>query len=488
MALALRHAALISALTLTAALAPAPAQAARAEDTTAPVITSVGLTEGQRVRKGVLLTPEVSDDTAVTRLELSGPGFETVVRTEAPWRPYWLTPAGEADVPVTLTAFDAAGNSSAATVTVHVDNVAPRVGLRMPAHYVRNGIVPLTVQPWANADMSDVEYVYYYANGEFVGVTGAAPWTVDWDTTAHSGLVELWAYVYDAVGNVQVTETLVTVDKLAPTKVTVGYPATDGYIGQGGLLSVDATDDLSVWGSELVVGGQVISRNDIASTGRLDLRWDTRLANGPVPITIRVSDQAGNVTEVRRTVTVDNDRPVVTVGASQGAYLRGRVTLTLTGYRDATALSDFQGTLVNSRQYYGFDHADATRSVVAETTQVPDGRYTLGWRTTDAAGNTTVVTRAVTVDNHAPAVSLTKAPKNRAKVTKKFTVTAKASDPYGVAKVQLLVNGKVVATDATAAYSFTVNPKKYGKKFTVRVRAYDRAGNVRYGVTRTYRR
>jgi hypothetical protein len=57
-----------------------------------------------------------------------------------------------------------------------------------------------------------------------------------------------------------------------------------------------------------------------------------------------------------------------------------------------------------------------------------------------------------------------------------------------VAKVQLLVNGKVVATDVKAGYSFTLNPKKYGKKFTVQLRAYDRAGNVRYSGKLSYRR
>ncbi|GGN34942.1 hypothetical protein FHR83_005904 [Actinoplanes campanulatus] len=52
----------------------------------------------------------------------------------------------------------------------------------------------------------------------------------------------------------------------------------------------------------------------------------------------------------------------------------------------------------------------------------------------------------------------------------------------------MLVNGKVVATDAQAAYSFVPNPKKYGKKFTVQLRAYDKAGNLRYSAKRTYRR
>ena len=87
-----------------------------------------------------------------------------------------------------------------------------------------------------------------------------------------------------------------------------------------------------------------------------------------------------------------------------------------------------------------------------------------------------------------PTLKLTKAPATNAKLTKKTTLTASAVDKYGVARVQLLVNGKVVATDTKAGYVFTLDPKKYGKKFTVQIRAYDRAGNVRALATRTYRR
>jgi hypothetical protein len=187
----------------------------------------------------------------------------------------------------------------------------------------------------------------------------------------------------------------VVVDNKAPTGLTVGFPRKDGYIGQGGELAVDASDNMEVSGSELVVGGRVVSSKDLAGGGNLDLPWTVKVPNGRTAMTVRVRDIAGNVT---------------------------------------------------------------------------------------------ALTRTVTVDNKAPAVSIVKAPKNRAKVKKKFTVTARASDTYGIARVQLLVNGKVVKTDTAAGYSFTVNPKKYGKKFTVRIRAYDKAGNVTYSSTRTYKR
>jgi hypothetical protein len=51
-----------------------------------------------------------------------------------------------------------------------------------------------------------------------------------------------------------------------------------------------------------------------------------------------------------------------------------------------------------------------------------------------------------------------------------------------------VVNGKLVATDTKAGYAFTLNPKRYGKKFSVQLRSYDKAGNVTATAKRTYRR
>jgi hypothetical protein len=47
-----------------------------------------------------------------------------------------------------------------------------------------------------------------------------------------------------------------------------------------------------------------------------------------------------------------------------------------------------------------------------------------------------------------------------------FALRLSGCEVIGVNRVQLLVNGKVAATDTKAGYSFKLNPKKYGKKFT----------------------
>jgi hypothetical protein len=129
-------------------------------------------------------------------------------------------------------------------------------------------------------------------------------------------------------------------------------------------------------------------------------------------------------------------------------------------------------------------HRPGTFSVRVNSRAVKDRKHTLTFELTDLAGNTGFSRRTVNIDNTLPSIAVTKAPAKQCQADEE----GHASDAYGVAKVQLLVNRKVVATDTKAGYQFTLNPEKYGKRFTVQMRAYDRAGNVRYSAKRTYRR
>ncbi|MEU7909182.1 Ig-like domain-containing protein [Actinoplanes sp. NPDC049118] len=362
----------------------------------------------------------------------------------------------------------------------------PKVYARTAQHWV-GGVTPVTFRPAPGEDMSAVTSLTLFADGNEVGTDTAAPWGIDWDTTGLDGTVLLSTLATTARGSQMTDGYHVTVDNKPPTGLTVRFPRKSGYIGQGGELVVDAADNIYVIGSELIVGDAVVSSKDLVGGGNLDLPWDVRVPNGKTAMTVRVRDQAGNVTALTRTVTVDNDRPVITGSTTAGSAVRGSFKVTLSGYKDASPFVAFEASLDTASHLRSYVQENS-RTVTINSREVPDGRYTLGWHGIDAAGNVGVLRRSLILDNKVPTVSITKAPKNKAKVGKKFTVAAKASDTYGIAKVQLLVNGKVVKTDTTAGYSFTVNPKKYGKKFTVRVRAYDKAGNVRYSSTRTYKR
>ena len=96
------------------------------------------------------------------------------------------------------------------------------------------------------------------------------------------------------------------------------------------------------------------------------------------------------------------------------------------------------------------------------------GNIPLELRAYDRAGNVTVTRRYVRTDNTLPALRLY--PRAR-------SVSARATDSSGIARLELVVDGKVTARYAGYLrwFGFPAGAK------TVQVRAYDRAGNVRVG-------
>ncbi|WP_433724973.1 S8 family serine peptidase [Actinoplanes sp. CA-051413] len=114
---------------------------------------------------------------------------------------------------------------------------------------------------------------------------------------------------------------------------------------------------------------------------------------------------------------------------------------------------------------------------------------TLGLRAYDRGGNVTSATRRVTVDNWGPSVQITGGPAGGTRhVRKTKYVTATASDSNGVSRLELLVNGKVIQRYAGSTHKFAVQTWKHGAVMTVRVRAYDKAGNARYAPARKWYR
>nr|BFE77367.1 hypothetical protein GCM10020092_106680 [Actinoplanes digitatis] len=164
--------------------------------------------------------------------------------------------------------------------------------------------------------------------------------------------------------------------------------------------------------------------------------------------------------------------------------MRGTFTSTLSGAADPASIA--KAELWANDKFVGQDTA-APYSLKVSTGTF-SGNVKLIWRLTDKLGNTRYHTRTVIADNKAPTVSITKAPKNKAKVTGTVKVYVKASDASGIARVELIVNGKVVAKDTKSAYVLSVNSKKQPKTMKVTVRAYDKLGNLKYTGTRTWYR
>jgi subtilisin family serine protease len=188
---------------------------------------------------------------------------------------------------------------------------------------------------------------------------------------------------------------------------------------------------------------------------------------------------------VNATAAVDTRAPSVSVlSPAPGALVRGTVTVGVSA-TDDWAVRRVQ--LIVAGQIKSTDTAAPWAPTWASGTF--NGPITVTVRGYDAVGKSTVATRVVTVDNTPPTVAITRGPANGTRrIRGTVALAAAAADRYGVHRVELLINGRKVATDTTAGYTFAIDTSRYGSTLRVQLRAYDRAGNLRASPLRTWYR
>ncbi|AGZ39283.1 S8 family serine peptidase [Actinoplanes friuliensis] len=117
-----------------------------------------------------------------------------------------------------------------------------------------------------------------------------------------------------------------------------------------------------------------------------------------------------------------------------------------------------------------------------------NGTVKMQIRVWDKAGNKATFDRTIVADNGLPTVKITSGPKDKAKVSGTVKLAVTASDTYGMRRVEMLMNGKVIQTDTTSPYNFSFTASKQPTKMKVQIRAVDLAGNIKYEATRNYTR
>jgi len=205
--------------------------------------------------------------------------------------------------------------------------------------------------------------------------------------------------------------------------------------------------------------------------------------NGSHRLTLRATDPFGQSSEINRTVVVDTIAPAVTrLTPAHKAFVRGSFTVKATKVSDAYGVARVE--LYVDGKYKGRD-STAPYSFKVTTKQASWYR----WDVLDKAGNYAGIERHIFVDTQAPKIRNLKAPKNKARVHGKVSVTLWPDDDFGVVpRAELLVNGKVVAKATKFPYRLSVDTGKQKKTMKVRIRVYDKAGNSATTKTRIWYR
>ncbi|GGK92341.1 S8 family serine peptidase [Mangrovihabitans endophyticus] len=287
-----------------------------------------------------------------------------------------------------------------------------------------------------------------------------------------------------------------------------GRALSGGWTGAGRVDADDALRALPFWLSgvskPLTVGNSLTLRPHVASASgitevvaELDgdvlatstaepwtLRVNTRAVTGSATLTVTAKAGSTVLATAAVRITADHTGPrVAFVAPRRGALVRGVVRA---GARasDPAGISKIQlvvgGRVVSTDTTwpYQFTWKSGSRN----------GRITLMLRAFDRLGNVSRVSQVVTRDNARPSARILGGPASGRKVRGTARLTVRGSDANRVARMELLVNGRVVQRTTASTYRFSVPTWRYGRRMTVRVRVYDRAWNAAYTPTRTWYR
>jgi hypothetical protein len=424
--------------------------------------------EGSTLKGTVTLSANASDASGVAWVEFYDGGTLLGIDTSAPYSFDWSSRTA-ANGPHTLTsrAYDNTGRSStstALTVTVDNDFVAPTVILTAPAAGSLQGTVTLSAE--ASDNQNEMTRVEFYAGGTLLGTSTTTPYTLTWDSRRLvNGGYTLVARAYDLSGNTG------TSPGLNVTLVNPGAATYNSTLKAASCGTVGANCDSGT-------------------------RLQGRSFNEPnAPSTLQASCEDGSGGAYHTSQSLDRLRVFTPDGSPFAPGRTVRVEATVWTRNPATDKLDLYTTANASSPVWTYlttlTPAVTGESVLSATFVLPRGvlqavrgRFRDGG-TAASCGYGSFIDHddlAFAVDSPpdvvAPTVSLT-APVAGATVSGTTTLTASASDDVGVSRVEFYVGTTPLGTVSAAPYMLTWNTTGYPNGgYTLMARAYDAAGNV----------
>ncbi|WP_147198929.1 Ig-like domain-containing protein [Pantoea sp. CCBC3-3-1] len=403
-------------------------------DTVAPTVTlntiaGDGIVNAGEAAAEITVSGTSTDAEAgqLVTVSLAGQNYTTAIAADGSWT--LQLPAGllqtavDGTYPLTATLSDAAGNSTTATSDITLSTVSLQPTLDTPftnnylntaeaqADQTLSGTTGATgAGQTVTVNIGGIDYsAAVDANGGWT-----LPVTAATLQALGEGIQTVTVTAADAQGNTGTASTSITVDYTAPT-LTVDPVAGDNIINAAESLqpvTIGGTASLSEVGQLVTVtfngtAYQQTVQNDGSWLINLPSNVVQGLADGAYPVTVSLTDSAGNVSTQDLTVTVDAaaaSLPVITLDAVTGDNYINQIEagqdLIVTG--NVTNVTEGQTVTVtlNSLTYTTLVQADGTWSATipaADLATLPDGAQNISAAVADAAGNPASVTSQITV-------------------------------------------------------------------------------------------
>ncbi|HCN9382793.1 TPA: Ig-like domain-containing protein [Escherichia coli] len=465
--------------------------------------------------KGAPLTLTGSTQQAETgqtvTVTLAGQSFTTTVQADGSWS--LTVPAAamgnlpDGAVAITASVTDLSGNTGNTSRTITVDSQAPALSIDpLTADNIINAAesgqdLPIT----GTTDAQPGQTVTVTLNGQtYQGIVQSdGTWSVTVPAANVGALADgnatVTASVNDVAGNPSSVSRVALVDATPPV-VTINPVATDNVIN-----TPEHTQAQIISGT--VTGAQAgdivtVTLNNVDYTTVVDAsgNWSlgvpasvvSGLVDGSYPVSVSVTDRAGNSGSQSLTVTVNTAAPLIGINSIAGddvinASEKG-ADLQITGTSDQPVNTAITVTL-NGQNYTTTTDASGNWSVgvpAADVTALGSGPQTVTATVTDAAGNSDNETHTVTVNLAAPTIGInTIATDDVINATEKgadLQISGTSNQPAGTT-ITLTLNGQnyTATTDAAGNWSTTVPASAVSAlgeaSYTVTANVTDSAGN-----------
>ncbi|MFZ1081171.1 MAG: Ig-like domain-containing protein, partial [Candidatus Kryptoniota bacterium] len=410
----------------------------------APVITISNPSNGLITNQAsVTISGSVQDSTAVT---LTINGSPVTVGTGGSFSQQ--VSLAEGTNVYTISATDAAGNTGSKQITVIKDTILPALSITSPVDSTITNNATIIV----SGTVKDSTAVTVAVNGNSITVTDGSFQT---SVTVYEGHNVITIVATDAAGNSTTIVRHVNLYTTPPT-LTVTSPSDSLITNQSqvqvtGTVVDSTTTVLRINGNIVpIVGGS--------------FNTSLVLSEGMNTITIIATDAAGNSATITKHVTLYAASPVLSVSTPTDSSVTNQSQVNVAGtVSDSTAVVlKVNGAVV-----------PVMSGVFSISETLSEGFNTITVTATDAAGNSTTITRIIRLYTTTPVITV-QSPQNGS--TTNDSSIALSGTVADSTNVTLTVNGSAVSVNANGSFSIAF-PLSVGTNQIV-ISVTDAAGNT----------
>jgi hypothetical protein len=296
-----------------------------------------------------------------------------------------------------------AGRGGGGGGRIKADKAPPSIAISSPAEGAMTNAT-ISVAGAASDNVQVASVAVSVDGGPYQAAQGTTSWSYSLDTTRYAnGSHTVNALAADAAGNTSTTSVgFAVMNATTQQSVTISAPVDGATIGGTVSVSGTASDPDGVASVALSVddGPSAPASGTTAWTGALDT---TTLANGPHTLKATALDAGGKSSSASVAVNVqnaDSSPPSVSISSpAPGTTLSGTVTVSGTASDNVQVASvaiSVDGGAYQTAQ------GNTSWSYTLVTASYSNGGHNLSARVTDAAGNVSSASVAVTIQNSLP--------------------------------------------------------------------------------------